>query len=157
MLTWNTIDELENKERTMDGNYLLKTNRLDLDQHEIWNLYMMLTRVENAFRDLKSHLGLRPNFHQLENRVDGHIFISILAYHLLHSIEYTLRQKGDHSRWATIKRLVSTHRYTTTQLPTVQGPVINIRKPGMPEGIHMDIYQKLNVDYKNLKVTKTIA
>jgi hypothetical protein len=157
VLTWNTIDELENKERTMDGNYLLKTNRLDLNQHEIWHLYMMLTRVENAFKDLKSHLGLRPNFHQIEDRVDGHIFISILAYHLLHSIEYTLHQKGDHSRWATIKRLVSTHRYTTTQLPTVQGPVINIRKPGMPEGIHMDIYQKLKVDYKNLKVTKTIA
>lgn len=157
VLTWNTVDELESKERTMDGNYLLKTNRLDLDQHEIWHLYMMLTRVENAFKDLKSHLGLRPNFHQIEDRVDGHIFISILAYHLLHAIEYTLRQKGDHSRWATIKRLVSTHRYTTTQLPTVQGPVINIRKPGIPEGIHMDIYQKLKVDYKNLKVTKTIA
>ncbi len=157
VLTWNAIDELENKERALDGNYLLKTNRLDLGQHEIWHLYMMLTRVENAFRDLKSHLGLRPNFHQIENRVDGHIFISILAYHLLHSIEYTLRQKGDHSRWATIKRLVSTHRYTTTQLPTVQGPVINIRKPGIPEGIHMGIYQKLNIDYKNLKVTKTVA
>ncbi len=156
-LTWNTMDGLENKERSMDGNYLLKTNRLDLGQHEIWHLYMMLTRVENAFRDLKSHLGLRPNFHQIEDRVDGHIFISILAYHLLHSIEYTLRQKGGHSRWATIKRLVSTHRYTTTQLPTVQGPIINIRKPGIPEGIHMDIYQKLDVDYKNLKITKTIA
>ena len=62
----------------MDGNYLLKTNRLDLSQDEIWHLYMMLTRVENAFRDLKSHLGLRPNFHQIEDRMDGHIFISTL-------------------------------------------------------------------------------
>jgi transposase len=157
VLTWNPIDELENQERAMDGNYLLKTNRLDLGQHEIWHLYMMLTRVENAFRDLKSHLGLRPNFHQIEDRVDGHIFISILAYHLLHSIEYTLRQKGDHSRWSTIKRLVSTHRYATINLPTAEGPIINIRKPGIPEGIHMDIYQKLDVDYKNLKITKTIA
>ena len=157
VLTWNPIDELENKERAMDGNYLLKTNRLDLDQDEIWHLYMTLTRVENAFRDLKSHLGLRPNFHQIEDRVDGHIFISILAYHLLHSIEYMLRQKGDQSRWSTIKRLVSTHRHTTIQLPTVKGPIINIRKPGIPEGIHMEIYQKLNVDYKNLIITKTIA
>ena len=109
----------------MDGNYLLKTNRLDLSQDEIWHLYMMLTRVENAFRDLKSHLGLRPNFHQIEDRMDGHIFISILAYHLLHSIEYTLRQKGDHSRWSTIKRLVSTHRYATINLPTSKGPIID--------------------------------
>jgi len=157
LLTWKTIDELENKDRALEGNYLLKTNRLDLDQHEIWHLYMMLTRVENAFRDLKSHLGLRPNFHQKENRVDGHIFISILAYHLLHSIEYTLRQKGDHSRWSTIKRVVSSHNYSTIQLPTVKGPIINVRKPGIPEGIHIDIYQKLKVDYKNLATTKTVA
>ncbi len=157
VLTWNTIDELENKERSLDGNYLLKTNRLDLNQHEIWHLYMMLTRVENAFRDLKSHLGLRPNYHQIEDRVDGHIFISILAYHLLHSIEYTLRQKGDNSRFATIKRLVRTHNYSTIQLPTVKGPIVNVRKPGIPEGIHIDIYQKLGVDYKKLAATKTVA
>jgi len=157
VLTWKTIDELENRERSLEGNYLLKTNRLDLNQQEIWHLYMMLTRVENAFRDLKSYLGLRPNFHQKENRVDGHIFISILAYHILHSIEYTLRQKGDHSRWSTIKRLVSSYNYSTIQLPTVKGPIINVRKPGIPEGIHIDIYRKLAVDYKKLVTTKTIA
>ena len=157
LLSWNTIDEIENKERNLDGNYLLKTNRLDLSQHKIWNYYMMLTKVENAFKDLKSYLGLRPNFHQLEVRVDGHIFITILAYHLLHSIEYTLHQKGDHSRWSTIRRLVSSHNYSTIQLPTVKGPVINVRKPGIPEGIHIGIYQKLGVPYENLPVTKTMA
>jgi len=156
-LTWGTIDELEDKERELDGNYLLKTNRLDLDQHEIWNIYMMLTRVENAFRDLKTYLGLRPNYHQKENRVEGHIFISILAYHLLHSIEHSLRKMGENSRWSTIKRLVSSHSYSTIQLPTVKGPVINVRKPGIPEGIHIDIYQKLAVPYENLPVTKNYA
>jgi len=157
LLTWDTIDELENQERSLDGNYLLKTNRLDLDQQAIWNHYMMLTRVESAFRDLKSHLGLRPNFHQKEDRVDGHIFITILAYHLLHSIEYTLRRKGDHSRWATIKRILSTHNYSTIQLPTVKGPVINLRKPGIPEGIHIDVYKKLKIPFEQLPVTKSIA
>jgi len=157
LLTWDTIDELENQERNLDGNYLLKTNRLDLDQQAIWNHYMMLTRVESAFRDLKSHLGLRPNFHQKKERVDGHIFITILAYHLLHSIEYTLRRKGDHSRWATIKRILSTHNYSTIQLPTVKGPVINLRKPGIPEGIHIDVYEKLKISFEQLPVTKSIA
>jgi transposase len=101
MLTWETIDEKQGKAKELDGNYLLKTNRKDLKQDELWNLYVMLTRIESAFRNLKSYLGLRPNNHQKEERVDGHIFISILAYHLLHSIEYTLRQKGEYSRWAT--------------------------------------------------------
>jgi transposase len=156
-LRWETIDEIEQKQRDLDGNYLLKTNRSDLQQHEIWHLYMTLSRMEQAFRNLKTHLGLRPVYHQKEMRVDGHIFISILAYHLLHTIEYTLRQNGDRSLWATIKRLVSTHRYSTIQLPMVAGPVLNIRKPGMTEGIHQDIYNKLGVDWKRLPVIKILA
>ncbi len=157
MLTWGTIDEIQDKGKKLDGNYLLKTNRKDLKQAEIWNLYVMLTRVENAFRDLKSYLGLRPNCHQKEQRVDGHIFISILAYHLLHSIEHTLRQKGDHSRWTTIKRLVRTHNYSTIQLPTTNGAVINVRKAGIPEAVHIDVYNKLGIDYKNLPIEKNLA
>lgn len=156
-LTWGTIDEIQDKGRKSDGNYLLKTNRKGLEQAEIWNLYVMLTRIENAFRDLKTYLGLRPNYHQKEQRVDGHIFISILAYHLLHSIEHTLRQKGDHSRWATIRRLVSTHNYSTIQLPTTKGTVINVRKAGVPEAVHIDVYNKLGIDYKNLPIKKNLA
>jgi transposase len=157
ILTWATIDEIEAKEKKLDGNYLLKTNRKDLKQEELWNLYVMLTRIESAFKDLKSYLGLRPNNHQKQERVDGHIFISILAYHLLHSIEYTLRQKGVHSRWATIKRLVSTHNYSTIQLPTTQGTVINVRKAGIPEAVHIDIYEKLGIDYKSLAAQTNLA
>jgi transposase len=157
VLKWETLDEIEQKQRDLEGNYLLKTNRSDLQKQQIWHFYMMLTRMEHAFRDLKTHLGLRPVYHQKEMRVDGHIFISILAYHLLHSIEYTLRQQGCHSRWATIKRLVSTHRYSTIQLPTVAGPVFNIRKPGITEGIHQEVYQKLSIDWKRLPVRKILA
>ncbi|MCP4399327.1 MAG: IS1634 family transposase [bacterium] len=156
-LTWETIDEIEQKARDLDGNYLLKTNRHDLQQHEIWHLYMTLTRMEQAFRDLKTHLGLRPVYHHKEIRVDGHIFISILAYHLLHAIEYTLRQQSCCSRWATIKRVVSTHQYSTIQLPTVGGSVINIRKPGIPEGIHQEIYNKLGVDYTRIPIQKIVT
>ncbi len=156
-LTFDTIDEIENRERKLDGNYLLKTNRLDLDENAIWNTYMMLTGVEEAFRNLKSHLGLRPNFHQKESRVDGHVFISILAYHLLHTIEHTLRQNGDGSRWSTVKRIVGTHNYSTIQLPTVNGTVINVRKPGIAEGAHLEIYKMLGVDFKRLPVTRNLA
>lgn len=156
-LIWGPIEEIREKETGLDGNYLLKTNRTDLNADEIWKLYVTLTRIENAFGDLKSYLGLRPNRHHREDRVDGHIFITILAYHLLHSIEYMLRVKGVHSRWATIKRVVSTHNYSTVQLPTTAGPVINIRKPGIPEGIHMEIYDKLDVVCKHLPVRRNLA
>lgn len=156
-LSWNPIDELEASARALDGNYLLKTNRDDLSEEKIWNMYMMLTGVENAFRNLKSNLGLRPNRHHLEDRVDGHIFITILAYHLLHAIEFTLSRKADHTYWPTIKRVLVNHTYSTIILPTVEGPVINLRKAGMPEDIHQRIYEKLGVDYSRLPVAKTIA
>jgi len=156
-LTWSTIDEKQGYERSMDGNYLLKTNRTDLKGDEIWKLYTILTRIEDAFRDLKSYLGLRPNYHLIEDRVEGHIFISILAYHLLHSIEYTLRAKNDRSRWCTVKRLVTTHTYSTIQLPTTNGTVINLRKPGIPEGIHLELYKKLEVDLSRLPIMRNLA
>ncbi len=156
-LEWEPLDEKIEKRIQLEGNYLLKTNRKDLTDDQIWNTYMMLTLVEKAFRNLKSDLGLRPNYHQKEKRVDGHIFITILAYHLLHSIEYTLRMKGFYRCWDTIKRVVSTHTYSTIILPTTKGAVIHLRKPGIPEDVHTKIYDLLSIDYKNLPNTKIIA
>lgn len=156
-LSWEPIDELEAKARSLDGNYLLKTNRDDLSDKKIWDMYMMLTQVENAFRNLKSHLGLRPNRHHVEKRVDGHVNISILAYHLLHAIEYSFCRKGNNSTWPIIKRVINNHTYSTIILPTTEGSVINLRKAGIPEGIHQEIYNKLGVDYSNLPVSKIIA
>ena len=69
-----------------DGCYVLRTDRLDLTDKEIWETYVMLTRVESAFRSMKSSLGLRPNFHQ--NGRTGrcpHVYlragVSYFAYH----------------------------------------------------------------------------
>ncbi len=67
---------------------------------------MSLLKAESGFRMLKSSLGLRPNHHQLEDRVDGHIFISVLAYHLLNWIRQKLEQSGDHREWNTIRRIL---------------------------------------------------
>ena len=71
-------------------------DRTDLAEEEIWSIYTMLTRIEDAFRSLKRELGLRPVYHQKEDRVDAHIFISILAYHISHAIEETLKKEGCH-------------------------------------------------------------
>ena len=59
--------------------YCLRTNREDLDVQQIWDIYTMLTDIEDAFRCMKSELGLRPIHHQKEVRCDGHIFITVIA------------------------------------------------------------------------------
>ena len=149
------LDEKREKSQNLDGNYLLKTNRQDLSDNEIWKMYVMLTRVEAAFRNLKTDLKLRPNFHQKKTRVEGHVFITILAYHLLHSIEHKLRENDFPHSWATVKRVVSSHNYSTIILPTIHDTVIHLRKHGVPEPAHQEIYEKLQIQLATLPTHKT--
>jgi len=107
-LNWEKNNKYE-PEVISEGNYILRTDRVDLTDEEIWNTYLMLGNIEYAWLSMKSHLGLRPNFHQKEKRVDTHMFISVLTYHVLHIIEYRLHMSGDHRKWSTIRNLLSTH------------------------------------------------
>lgn len=131
-----------------DGCYVLKTDRLDLSDKEIWETYVMLTQIESAFRSMKSSLGLRPNFHQLEHRADTHMFISVLAYHILHSIEYKLRQSGDHRLWATIREVLSTHQRLTIEYDVKEQDQVckhHLRLCSAAESEHKQIYQRLEL------------
>jgi len=153
--TGEPLDEKRAKLQNLDGNYLLKTTRQDLKDEQIWRMYVMLTRVEAAFRNLKTDLGLRPNYHLREDRVEGHVCVTILAYHLLHSIEYMLRESNCHFSWATVKRVLSSHNYATIILPTVHGNVIYLRKPGIPEPVPQVIYTKLQLEPNEIPTRKT--
>jgi transposase len=136
---------LREKAQMLDGAYLLRTDRDDLDAKEAWLLYMTLTRAENAFRAMKSPLAERPIFHQLEHRVDTHIFLCVLAYHLLVAIETTLRDGGCHSCWATVRQTLATHQVATIVLPMEGGKLLEIRKGTTPEAEHVELYRLLEV------------
>jgi transposase len=116
----------------LDGSYLLKTDRTDLAAEEIWRIYSLLTRAEDAFRNMKTPLAERPIHHQKEHRVDTHIFLCVLAFHLLVAIETTLRNKGVHSSWSTVREVLKTHQIATTVLPTNTNAILRIRKPSKP-------------------------
>lgn len=149
-LEWEYLEERESEK--YDGIYLLRTNRRDLGKEEIWRLYMMLVRVEDAFRDLKGELGIRPVCHQKEERVRGHIFISILAYHLLHAIEWTLRKFGDKRKWRKIRSILETHQVVTVILPDRDGiHTHHIRVATEPNSEQKEIYKKLSVEAKPIK------
>ena len=66
--------------RRREGRYLLRTNLCGRNPQELWQLYIQLTEVEAAFRNLKDDLQLRPIYHQLENRIEAHIFVAFMAY-----------------------------------------------------------------------------
>jgi transposase len=138
------------------GCYHLRTSRQDLSADEIWKTYMMLTRVEASFKALKSDLGLRPIFHHREDRCDSHIFITVLAYHLLNLIEYKLRNCGDTRSWISIRRLLKTHSYTTIVVPSSNGRVYNIRAPSVPDFEQQKIYTMLGISWKSLPRSQVI-
>jgi hypothetical protein len=108
------------------------------------------------YATLKSQLGLCPNPHHKEDRIDGHVFISVLAYQLLRFITFGLELKGDYRNWESIRRVLQTHCYTTINLPTKSGAVHRIRKAGDPEECQKSIYKLLGVIGRNLPVIRQV-
>ncbi len=147
-IVWKKRVAYEHQDQ-LDGCYLLRTDREDLSDAEIWETYVMLTRIETAFRALKSSLGLRPNFHQKEDRADAHMFISVLAYHLLTAIEHRLRSRADHRCWASVRDILSTHQRLTIEYreKTNDGhQQHHLRVCSQPEAEHKLIYERLRLD-----------
>jgi transposase len=75
-----------------DGAYLLLSDRPDWTAEQLWMTYMQLVQAEEAFRAMKSHLLLRPMWHQLGGRIEGHIFVCVLAYALWKALDHLLKQ-----------------------------------------------------------------
>ena len=114
----------------------------------------MLTELEAAFRSLKSELGFRPVYHHKEKRVDGHLFISIIAYHVLHTIRYQLKAHGINESWKTIRELLSTQCRITSSIHLENGKIVKIRKSSSPNANQLMIYKALGIDAHPLKTEK---
>ncbi len=104
---------------------------------------------------MKSPLAERPIFHQLKRRVQTHVFLCVLAYHLLVAVEKTFLDAGIHTSWETLREELSTHQVITVRLPTRNGSTLAIRKGSKPEPRHMEIYQILNIPFEVMKPVKT--
>ncbi len=95
------------------GGYVLRTSHTDWDCETIARTYWRLSEIEQTFRSMKSELGLRPIYH----RVEAHLFLSILAFHMAHLIRSKLRIHGIHSSWGTLKVSLNHQTRITTVLP----------------------------------------
>ena len=154
-LSWNELTDKKATARKLDGSYVLKTDRQDLSAEEIWRTYILLTRVEDAFRDLKSPLMERPIFHHLQDRTQTHIFLCVLAYHLLAAIEHRFLQAGVHTSWGTLRGQLRTHQVITIVLPEDHhGRVLTIRKATIPEPEHRQIYATLGIPAEVMQPVK---
>jgi transposase len=141
----------------LPGVYCLRTSHMDLDEDKLWHTYTMLTDLEAVFKSLKSELGMRPVFHQITKRVTGHLFISVLAYHLVHSIRYRLKKTDITSSWSELRKQLTGQNRTTISMQCKNDDVVHVRKSTRPEPRQQMIYSALGISsYPGRTIKKTI-
>ena len=138
------------------GVYCLRTNIPDWSEEQLWTTYTMLTEIEATFRSLKTDLGLRPVYHHKEDRVTGHLFITLLAYHLVHTLRYQLKQQGIQLSWDSIRNIMSTQQRITITLPTDDHKTIHLRTTTQAEARQKQLYAALNIKSDPIGKCKTI-
>lgn len=140
--------------QALSGTYGMRTNIANFGPKTLWNIYISLSHAEEAFRMLKSEIGLRPIFHQNEERINAHLFLTILTYHVVASIRHQLKGQGIFDSWNTIKNTLMTHMIVTTTVNKADGARIHMRGSSMPEASHKALYQALGCSFQPVPMTK---
>jgi hypothetical protein len=119
--------------RRREGRYLLRTNLTEDDPAKLWSYYLQLVRVEEAFKNLKGDLAIRPIFHQEEARIEAHVFIAFLAYCLhvtlgrrLHALAPGLTPRAVFEKFAAVQ-MIDLH------VPTTDGRELVLTRYTEPE------------------------
>jgi transposase len=144
-ITWEIIKENKLKER-FSGSYFLRTNLINLEEKELWNIYITLSKVEDSFRSLKSELEMRPVYHRKDERIEGHLFICVLSYHLLNIIQNKLKDSDIQYSWKTIRKHLNQQVRVTTSFTTEQNTKIHIRNCSEPTEFLSKIYSALKIN-----------
>lgn len=137
-LSWERIP-VSGSMLTHPGVYCLRTNELAWDEKTLWQTYTMLTDLEAVFRSLKSELGLRPVYHHKEERAEGHLFITILAYQAVQILRHKLKAKDIRESWATLRKTLSSQQRITAIFKQRDGRTLHVRKSTLAEPRLKDI------------------
>jgi transposase len=116
-----------------DGHYLLRTNLVAEDPAVLWDRYMQLTQIEAAFKCLKSDLGIRPIYHQLEHRVEAHILIAFLAYCLTVTLKYQLQMHAPGLTPRAVLEKLAAIQMLDVEFPTTDGRCLVMPRYTEPE------------------------
>ena len=133
--------------RRREGRYLLRTNLPDTDPARLWEFYLQLVAVEEAFKNLKGDLALRPIFHQHIERIEAHIFIAFLAYCLhvtlgrrLHALAPGLTPRSVWEKFAAVQ-MIDVH------VPTTDGRELTLTRYTQPEPDLQLLLERLNLEF----------
>ena len=144
-VTWH-LDPVAGSKLTHPGVYCLRSNQTDWDAEAMWRTYIMLTDLEAVFRSLKSELGLRPIYHQKQQRSNGHLFITVLAYQLVQVIRRRLREQQEHRSWCSLREILAGQQRVTASFRRADGSTLHVRKATVAEPEQRALYEALGVD-----------
>jgi transposase len=144
-ITW-TKTPVEGSMLTHPGVYCLRSNETAWDAETLWRTYTMLTDLEAVFRGLKSELGLRPVFHHKEDRTEGHLLITVLAYQLVQMIRRKLEAAGELMTWTRLREVLSVQQRITATFQQRDGRTLHVRKATTAEPALRRIYDALGID-----------
>ena len=119
--------------RRREGRYLLRTNLTGSDPAELWRYYIQLTQVEEAFKNLKGDLAIRPIYHQKEARIEAHIFIAFLAYCLHVTLAQQLRAHAPGLTPRSVLEKFAAVQMIDVEIPTTDGRTILLTRYTEPE------------------------
>ncbi len=119
--------------RRREGRYLLRTNLANDNPAQLWAYYIQLTEVEQAFKELKGDLGIRPIFHQLDRRIEAHIFVAFLAYCLQVTLKARLRPLAPGLTPRSALEKFAAIQMVDVHLPTTDGRTLVLSRYTEPE------------------------
>lgn len=154
-IIWEKKQSLDDKSAS-NGIYCLRSNNTTMDEETMWKTYTTLTDIEAVFRGLKSELGLRPIYHQKQSRVDAHLLITLLAYSVVHTIRYKLKQKEIHYSWSTIREIFASRIRITTSMKCKDGSMLYVRQSSEASQEQKEIYDALGMSHRAGKTIRSV-
>jgi len=141
------VDKAKLKQAELrDGYYLLRSNLTGGDPAVLWSRYVQLTQIEAVFRSLKSELGIRPVYHQLEHRVDAHILIAFLAYCLQVTLKNRLMIHAPGLTPAAVLEKLAAVQMIDVHIPTTDGRWLILPRYTQPEAEVRMILDRLKLE-----------
>ncbi|MCA1606187.1 MAG: IS1634 family transposase [Acidobacteria bacterium] len=129
-----------------EGRYLLRANLSGEDPAKLWQLYMLLVQVEEAFKNLKGDLAVRPIHHQLEHRIEAHILVAFLAFCLHATLRYRLRLKAPGLTPRAVLAQLSALQMLDVHFPTTDGRTLIFSRYTMPDKVQKLLLTQLGLE-----------
>jgi transposase len=140
-LHWQRLREARRRE----GSYLLRSNLTGSDPAQLWAFYLQLVEVEQAFKELKGDLAIRPIYHQTDGRIEAHIFVAFLAYCLQVTLKQQLRSLAPGLTPRSVLDKMAAIQMVDVHLPTTDGRAIMLSRYTEPEADQTVLLQRLRM------------